>query len=197
MLCEVHVSRFVEWTPSSIAALAYSPLCGTLAVARRDGNVELWRQLGVAPFRWFSHSVFSQYFFLNSVRFFRSFLLFNSRERLLESTRLFLAHQKMVGSENSATRSVVWSGQRLFSSGLNGIVVEWDPRKLCAVNAANSNGGAVWDIAINPAHTILAAACNDGGVRLFNIADGCLEYMSELPRQKGAFYNVQNSSFSF
>jgi len=51
-----------------------------------------------------------------------------------------------------------------------------------------SNGGAVWCMAVNHSQTLLAAGCQDGCVRLFNIADGLLEYVKTLDKQDGIFF---------
>ena len=49
----------------------------------------------------------------------------------------------------------------------------------------DSMGGAVWCIAVNPQQTILAAGCEDGCIRLFDIADGGFEYMRSFEPTKG------------
>lgn len=40
-LC-THVHSFVEWQPSAIVALAFAPISSSLAVARDNGDIELW-----------------------------------------------------------------------------------------------------------------------------------------------------------
>ncbi|OAD67550.1 hypothetical protein PHYBLDRAFT_128113 [Phycomyces blakesleeanus NRRL 1555(-)] len=79
---------------------------------------------------------------------------------------------------------------RLFSSGLNPYIIEWDTTSLTAKKSVDSNGGAVWCLAVNSTGTRLAAGCEDGCIRLFNISDGSLEYMRSFESQKGRILSV-------
>ena len=49
----------------------------------------------------------------------------------------------------------------------------------------DSNGGAVWCLAVNSTGTRLAAGCEDGRIRLFDIEDGRLDYMRSFAPQNG------------
>lgn len=71
---------------------------------------------------------------------------------------------------------------RLISSGHNGLITEWDVNTLTPHKRLDSNGGAVWCLAPNPSMTILAVGCEDGMVRLFDVADGNLEFLRSLDR---------------
>ena len=52
----------------------------------------------------------------------------------------------------------------------------------------DSNGGAVWCLAVNSTGTRLAAGCEDGRIRLFDIENGRLEYIRSFSPQKGNVY---------
>ncbi len=52
-------------------------------------------------------------------------------------------------------------------------------------HSTESFGGAVWALAADHAGERLAAACEDGTVRLFNVADNNVDYVRALPKQKG------------
>lgn len=54
----------------------------------------------------------------------------------------------------------------------------------------DSNGGAIWCMAVNSIGTILAAGCEDGAVRLFDIADGNLEFIRAFEKQKGRVLSI-------
>lgn len=88
-------------------------------------------------------------------------------------------------------RNLVWSKatqhapSRLFVSGLGGSVFELDLVKLCAKNVRSSYGGAVWSMAMNNAQTLLAIGCEDGGIRMFTVEDGELEYKKAFPATTG------------
>ncbi|OUM69505.1 hypothetical protein PIROE2DRAFT_38084, partial [Piromyces sp. E2] len=121
------------------------------------------------------------------------------------------------GGANQSVETVVWSHQnviteddenlsqkerekllkqqlleepRLFISGLNGLITEYDIHTLLPKNEVSSNGGPVWCAAVNHKGTILAVGCEDGCIRLFNIADGNLEYMRSLDRQDGRILSL-------
>lgn len=54
----------------------------------------------------------------------------------------------------------------------------------------DSNGGAVWCLAVNKKGTKLAAGCDDGRIRLFNIGFGELEYVRTFEPQNGRILSV-------
>ncbi|CAO3681521.1 unnamed protein product [Rhizopus stolonifer] len=56
--------------------------------------------------------------------------------------------------------------------------------------SCDSNGGAVWCLAVNSIGTLLAAGCEDGCIRMFNIANGNLEYLRSFEPQKGRVLSV-------
>jgi U3 small nucleolar RNA-associated protein 4 len=75
---------------------------------------------------------------------------------------------------------------RLFAAGLAGELVEYDLSTLLPTSSTPSNGGGIWCLAANPDHTILAAGCEDGCVRLFALREGERpEYMHALERVPG------------
>ena len=69
-----------------------------------------------------------------------------------------------------AARRVVWTGDgRLISAGWSGELTEWSLATLTARSSSASFGGPVWDLCASG--TLVAAACEDGGLRLFDAAD--------------------------
>jgi U3 small nucleolar RNA-associated protein 4 len=89
---------------------------------------------------------------------------------------------------------------RLFSGGLDGALREWDAeRRRQAGVAADSLGGAVWQLALEPRACLtaeknvrLAAACDDGCARIFLAEAGLpgLTYSKTLPRVEGRTLSV-------
>lgn len=53
-----------------------------------------------------------------------------------------------------------------------------------------SLGGAIWSLAVNPASTILALGCEDGCVRLVDVADGQLGHLRRMDRGRGRVLSV-------
>ncbi|CAO3586968.1 unnamed protein product [Absidia cylindrospora] len=79
---------------------------------------------------------------------------------------------------------------RLFSSSLNSYIMEWDPQTLTAKKLVDSNGGAVWCLAVNSDSSRLAAGCEDGCIRVFDITNGQLEYQRRFESQKGRILSI-------
>ncbi|KAI8059947.1 WD40-repeat-containing domain protein [Gilbertella persicaria] len=176
---EVHRCRFVEYQPAAINALDFTPVTvknTRLAVGRANGNIEIW-----------------------------------------DPTFKYRLEKTIPGGEDLSVESVVWAHQsaianpdpedepeelakelelllqkppRLFSSGLNPYIIEWDTTTMTAKKSCDSNGGAVRCLAVNSKGTRLAAGCEDGCVRLFDIADGNLEYIRSFEPQKGRILSV-------
>lgn len=92
-----------------------------------------------------------------------------------------------------SSHSLAWaSPTRLIAGTLGGTITEWDLTTLTAVQTLPSNGGAVWCISVSPDRRTLAAACEDGAVRLYDLVDAtsdddatpCLEPRATLARRK-------------
>lgn len=87
-------------------------------------------------------------------------------------------------SSSSEEDSSTAAPLRLFSAGLNARLTEWDLTTLEPKAQCDSYGGAVWCIRVNPSGTLLAAACDDGCVRLYDIADGAFTYLRSFDKTK-------------
>lgn len=78
----------------------------------------------------------------------------------------------VTGGETINVRSLQWCNERLFCAGLHGKIFEVDLERMCFTNGIDSYGGPVWALAAAPNNIpMLAAACEDGAVRIFNIED--------------------------
>ena len=162
----VHRCRFAGWMPSAVVALAaYEPpvaaggvAASRLAVARADGSIEI-----VVPReRWAVERRVA------------------GRADTPVSGLLWLARPaaptSVAASDDAASSQAVASASappppRLFGASLNGAVFEVDLAS-CALHAvADALGGAVWSLAADAARGRLAAACDDGTVRLFRVVD--------------------------
>ncbi|ORX45333.1 WD40 repeat-like protein [Hesseltinella vesiculosa] len=178
-MVEAHVGRFYEYQPATINSLSFTPptvkSC-RLAVGRANGDIEIWNP---------------------------------SYQYQLEKT--------IPGGDGQSVETLVWAHQsvlsdideddtpeqvqeqlhrqlehppRLFSAGLNSYIVEWNTQTLTATKSVDSNGGAIWCLAVNSNGTRLAAGCEDGVIRLFDISDGQLEYLRSFDPQKGRILSI-------
>ncbi|KAG0165311.1 U3 small nucleolar RNA-associated protein [Apophysomyces sp. BC1034] len=176
---EVHRCRFVEYQPAAINALDFTPSTVDrcrLAVGRANGNIEIWDP---------SH------------RYRLEKTIPGGQGLSVES--LVWAHQSVVVDQDEddepeeiaeQLKHQLEQSPRLFSSGLNPYIVEWDTTSLTAKRSVDSNGGAVWCLAVNSTGTRLAAGCEDGRIRLFDISNNQFEYIRNLEPQKGRILSV-------
>ncbi|CEG65053.1 U3 small nucleolar RNA-associated protein [Rhizopus azygosporus] len=176
---EVHRCRFVEYQPAAINALDFTPSTVKrirLAVGRANGNIEIWDPT-------------------HNYRLEKT--LPGGQDLSVES--LVWAHQNVLTDidEDSTPEEVAKELEelleqppRLFSSGLNPYITEWDTTTMTIKKTCDSNGGAVWCLAVNSKGTRLAAGCEDGCIRMFDISDGRLEYLRSFEPQKGRVLSV-------
>lgn len=142
---DIHRCRFVDYTPHTITAMAFSHASNTaaaspaglrLAVGRSNGDIEIWN-----PRHSWSHEL----------------TLPGARGRAIEG----LVWAQAPG-ENA----------RLFSIGGSTAVTEWD---LCTMRPRanyDCNAGVVWCVDANDAGDRLAVGCDDGSVVLVDISGG-------------------------
>ncbi|XP_041417112.1 U3 small nucleolar RNA-associated protein 4 homolog isoform X4 [Xenopus laevis] len=99
----------------------------------------------------------------------------------------FYYQEKVIpGDESRSIESICWAaGNRLFTAGLNGEIIEYDLEKLCVKYTLDAYGGPIWNIAANACSTHLAVSCEDGSVKLFSITTDHIKFERNLDRQKG------------
>ncbi|XP_046842982.1 U3 small nucleolar RNA-associated protein 4 homolog [Xenia sp. Carnegie-2017] len=98
--------------------------------------------------------------------------------------------RKIVGLKGTTIEALVWSGSRLFSSGLHGEITEWNLDQMVSKINIDSYGGAVWSLAVNQEQTLLAAGCEDGCVRLFDISMDDIQYARVFIKQEGRILSL-------
>ena len=85
---------------------------------------------------------------------------------------------------NNIIKAIIWiSENRLISAGLNSVLIEWNLVTGLPLYSIDSYGGAVYKIVLNNNKTKLAAACDDGSIRIFNIEEKEIIYETMLARQ--------------
>lgn len=98
--------------------------------------------------------------------------------------RKWLQQKVIPGSEKRKVNSLVWVKGRLFSAGLQGDITEYDLQHLKPKKSIYY-GNAFWCIAVNHAQTHIAAGCEDGYIRLYEMTDEGLIYDRSLQMQQG------------
>jgi len=79
---------------------------------------------------------------------------------------------------------------RLFSTTGGTLLVEWDLSNGSIMRTVPSQGGAVWCLAANPVGTVLAIGCEDGCVRLVDIADDGFVLRRKFDRVKTRILSI-------
>ncbi|MEQ2266498.1 hypothetical protein XENORESO_007567 [Xenotaenia resolanae] len=94
------------------------------------------------------------------------------------------------GRDRRAIEALCWVGHRLFSAGLDGEVTEYDLENLRARYSIEAYGGPIWAISSNSQGTLLAAGCEDGTVKMFEILEERIQFQRNLSRQNGRIISL-------
>jgi len=94
------------------------------------------------------------------------------------------------GKEGRTVEHLVWNDGRLFSGGLNGQIIEWDLQNLEPKYFEDSNGGPVWCLRFNNAKNVLAAGCEDGSIRIFQVMTHGLNYQKSFHKQENRILSI-------
>lgn len=130
-MLEVHRCRQIEWSPSAVVALATSVNGAAVAVARENGAIEIW-SVAAGSLGWHCQLT-------------------------------------IPGRQGAAISSLTWCqalGEdasplgRLFSSGLDGLVTEWNLRTLQPRAVVESMGGSVWQLAAEHVDAVVTKHLN-------------------------------------
>ncbi|KAI0227127.1 U3 small nucleolar RNA-associated protein 4 [Lamellibrachia satsuma] len=100
-------------------------------------------------------------------------------------------------TDGGSVEALLWWEGRLFSAGLHGNLQEYNLRTLTSKYAVPCNNGAIWCLALNGDHSLIAMGTEDGCVVLFEITAIGVEYYRTLDRQEGrilslAWYDPEN-----
>lgn len=155
----IHRCRFVDYTPHSVTAIAFShssnnsqntPKELRVAIGRSNGDIEIW-----SPHDKWVHEL----------------TLPGGRGRTVEGL-------VWGGNRDEPTR--------LFSIGGSSVITEWD---LCTLRPRYNyecNGGIIWSIDVNEDGDKLAVGCDDGSVVVVDILGGrgSMEHVVMCQRQE-------------
>lgn len=99
----------------------------------------------------------------------------------------FYPYQEKVipGCRGRSIEALAWYERRLFSTGLNGDVVEYDLVNLKPKCAVPSSFGVCWCMSISEKSKCLAVGTEEGYICLFEIFDGGIQYEKILDKQEG------------
>lgn len=163
----IHRSRFVDYTPHTITALAFShpstsagaktPHDLRLAVGRNNGDIEIWNP----RFHWVHEQTFK-----------------GGKGRTIEALAWSVWPETNV--------------PRLFSIGGSTVITEWDLKTGMPLQNYDCNAGIIWSLAVNKDNSKIAVGCDNGSVVLIDISGGpgSLEHDTILQRQNSRVLSV-------
>ncbi|KAJ3295790.1 U3 small nucleolar RNA-associated protein 4 [Borealophlyctis nickersoniae] len=183
----VHRCRMVRYTPAGIVSLDFAPESAgknrRLACARANGDIEIWNPRADA---WHLERIIPG----TPKSPIEAVLWTHQIVAESDSTEATDADPETAEERASHERSLRCQPPRLFSAGLDGRIVEWDLITLRPRQIIDSNGGAVWCMAVNRLHTRIAVGCEDGFVRVYDISEGNLTYQRSFERQDGRLLSL-------
>ncbi|EZA58210.1 U3 small nucleolar RNA-associated protein 4 homolog isoform X1 [Ooceraea biroi] len=91
----------------------------------------------------------------------------------------------IAGHVKNSVESILWIGTRLFSTGLQGAVVEYDLTTLGIKYEVLVTGGSAWCMDVNHEKTRLAVGTEDGYINTFIVRQEKLIYERIFDKQKG------------
>ncbi|CAL7943400.1 unnamed protein product [Xylocopa violacea] len=89
------------------------------------------------------------------------------------------------GNAENSIESILWIGPRLFSTGLHGMIAEYDLTTLTIKNEVAVTGGAAWCMDVNNEKTCLAVGTEDGYINTFTVTSDALIYERIFDKQRG------------
>ncbi|KAM4733990.1 LOW QUALITY PROTEIN: U3 small nucleolar RNA-associated protein 4 homolog [Anableps anableps] len=98
--------------------------------------------------------------------------------------------EKVIPGRDGRSIEACWVGCRLFSAGLDGEITEYDLDNLRPRYSIEAYGGPIWTISGNSQGTLLAAGCEDGTVKMFEILEERIQFQRNLDRQKGRIVSL-------
>ncbi|XP_043591697.1 U3 small nucleolar RNA-associated protein 4 homolog [Bombus pyrosoma] len=89
------------------------------------------------------------------------------------------------GHPENSIENILWIGPRLFSTGLHGMITEYDLTILSVKSEVAVTGGAAWCMDVNHKKTCLAVGTEDGYINTFSVTPHSLIYERIFDKQKG------------
>ncbi|XP_058838424.1 U3 small nucleolar RNA-associated protein 4 homolog [Topomyia yanbarensis] len=95
------------------------------------------------------------------------------------------------GYEKISVEALAWVGERLFSVGLAGTLIEWDLRQLTIKNTILLTGNAAWCLDVSKDERRLAVGTEGGYINVYNVENDEIQYEKILDKQEGRIVCVR------
>lgn len=95
------------------------------------------------------------------------------------------------GYEKVSVEALAWVGDRLFSVGLAGTLVEWDLRQLAVKSTILVTGNSAWCLDVSKDEKRLAVGTEGGYINIYNVENNEINYEKILDKQEGRIVCVR------
>ncbi|XP_062540548.1 U3 small nucleolar RNA-associated protein 4 homolog [Armigeres subalbatus] len=93
--------------------------------------------------------------------------------------------KSIAGYEKVSVEALAWVGDRLFSVGLAGTLVEWDLRLLAVKRTILVTGNAAWCLDVSKDEKKLAVGTEGGYINIYSVENDEINYEKILDKQEG------------
>lgn len=94
--------------------------------------------------------------------------------------------RSIAGSVQGSIEAVAWAGDRLFSAGLTGELMEWDLQSLQLIRKILLTGNGAWCLDVNKDNTSIIVGTDNGYLNVFDLSIANeVNYVKVLDRQDG------------
>ncbi|XP_055845240.1 U3 small nucleolar RNA-associated protein 4 homolog [Episyrphus balteatus] len=94
-------------------------------------------------------------------------------------------HEKTIVTGESSIEGMAWAGNRLFTVGLTGHLLEWDLTTLTKHQSQTATGNSIWCLDVNTEGTLVALGTEEGYINIFDISDEQMAYSKLFDKQQG------------
>ncbi|XP_055531936.1 U3 small nucleolar RNA-associated protein 4 homolog [Wyeomyia smithii] len=99
--------------------------------------------------------------------------------------------KSLPGYEKVSVEGLCWVGERLFSVGLAGSLIEWDLRLMTMKNTFLLTGDAAWCLDVSRDERRLAVGTEGGYINVYNVENDDIQYEKILDKQEGRIVCVR------
>lgn len=91
----------------------------------------------------------------------------------------------ILGHPSESVEAIGWAGERLFSTGHTGKLIEWDLKLLQEKQSVMLVGNIAWCLDVNRANDCIAVGTEEGYVNIFQIDEYGMQYVKLFDKQEG------------
>lgn len=91
----------------------------------------------------------------------------------------------ILGLRQNSVEALAWVGNRLFSTGHTGELIEWDMHTLTVKQSVLLTGSASWCMDVNRDEDLIAVGTDEGYLNIYQVDESGLNYVKIFDKQEG------------